>query len=44
MGFFSIFLTGFALSMDAKVGYMITAATAAIVLTVIYMKYTENIR
>ena len=33
----------FALSMDAKVGYMITAATAAIVLTVIYMKYTENI-
>lgn len=32
----------FVLSMDAKVGYMLTAATAAIVLTVIYVKYTEN--
>lgn len=32
----------FALSMDAKAGYLITAAAAAVTLTVIYVKYMEN--
>lgn len=33
----------FGLSMNTKVGYILTAAAAAIVLTVIYVKYTENV-
>lgn len=31
------------LGMDAKVGYILTAAGAALALTVIYVKYTENL-
>lgn len=32
----------FALSMDAKIGYILTAGMAALVLTMLYLKYMEN--
>lgn len=33
----------FALKMDAKIGYLLTAGIAALALTVLYLKYMENV-